>query len=455
MRKGMRIDCRNCRLLALAILCLCGVGRSQDDAASMALDFLRSGDQDMETVAISMVRDMPGTELTKALAVELPKLSATSQVQLLSALGDRGDAAARPAVVTAAKSEDQSVRIAALRALGQLGDDTTVIMLAQAAAGARGAEQKAARDSLYRLRGPKVDRVILDEIPKAQAPVKVELISSIGERNIGEGVAPLLKTAKDPDRKVRTESFRVLKVIATPEHLPALVQLLIDARSSSDRSECQKTVASVAHKIKDKSNQAKAVLTVLPTVEQTQSRCSLLGVLGKIGDNNALPVLTAAIKEKDADVQTVAIRSLAEWPSPEPLGDLLKVAETSENKLHRILALRGFVRLLGLDSKRPIEKTVEMYKKAMSLAPDTNEKRRVLSGLANAKSRAALEMATAYLADATLSREAEYAVVKNAEGIAADSPDQAKAILKKIIAITKNETLRERAQEALKKMEEQ
>ena len=450
----MKINYTNCGLLALVLLCLCGLGRSQDDAVKMVLDILKSGDQDMQAVAIAMVKDMPGAEVTKALAAELPGLSPTSQVQLLSALGDRGDAAARPAVVTAAKSEDEPVRIAALRALGQLGDDTTVGLLAKAAAGARGTEQKAARDSLYRLRGPKVDQVILDEIQKAQAPTKVELISSIGERNIGAGVAPLLKTAEDSDRKVRTESFRVLKVVAAPEHLPALVKLLIEAQSSSDRSECQKTVAAVAHKIEDKSNQAKAVLAVLPSVRQTQGRCSLLGVLGKIGDNKALGVLAAAIKEENPEIQTAAIRSLAEWPTPEPLDGLLKVAESSKNKLHRILALRGFVRLLALESKRPAEKTIEMYKKAMSLAPDVSEKRRVLSGLANAKSRAALEMATAYLEDESLSREAEYAVVKIAEGIHADLPGLAKETLKKIIARTKNNTLREQAQEILEKMEQ-
>jgi HEAT repeat protein len=449
----MKIKRTICGALALVLLCFCGVGRSQDDAVKMVLDILKSGDQDMQAVAISMVKDMPGAEVTRALAVELPKLSPTSQVQLLSALGDRGDAAARPAVVTAAKSQDQSVRIAALRALGQLGDDTNVVLLAQSAAGARGAEQKAARDSLCRLRGPKVDQVILDEIPKAEAAVKVELISGVGQRNIGGGVEPLLKTATDADRKVRTESFRVLKAVAGPEHLPALVKLLIEAQSSSDRSECQKAVAAVAHKIEDKNKQAQAVLTALPKVQQIQSRCALLGVLGKIGDNKALPVLTAAMKEKDAAIQTAAIRSLAEWPTPEPLTDLQKVAESSENKLHQILALRGFVHLLGLQSERPAEQTIEMYRKAMSLAPDAGEKRRVLSGLAGAKSPGALEMAKAYLQDQTLSGEAEFAAVKIAEGIQVDFPDLAKDTLNKIIQQTKNDTLREQAQQVLDKME--
>ena len=213
-------------------------------------------------------------------------------------------------------------------------------------------------------------------------------------------------------------------------------------------------MAAVAHKIEDKNKQAQAVLTALPKVKQTQSRCALLGVLGKIGDNKALPVLTAALKEKDAAIQTAAIRSLAEWPTARPLMDLQKIASSSENKLHRILALRGFVRLIGLETRLPDAAKVDLYKKAMNLAPDVGEKRRVLSGLAGAKSRDALEMAKIYVEDETLSREAEFAVVKIAEGIGADFPELATDTLKKIIEQTKNDTLRKQAQEILEKMEQ-
>jgi hypothetical protein len=427
---------------------------ARDTATGIVLDILRSGDQDMQAAAIAMVKEMPGTQVTEALAKELPNLSPRSQVQLLSALGDRGDVAARPAVVTAVKSEDQSVRIAALRALGQLGDDSNVEQLAQAAAGTSGAEQKAARDSLYRLRGPNVDKVILTALPKAETKTKVELIKSVGQRNITAGVAALLETAKDSDRKVRIESLRVLKVVAEPENLPALVELLIKAKSSSDRTEAQKTIAAVAHRIADKNSQAASVLAALPSVKETVARCSLLNVLGSIGDNSALPVLTAAVKDENVDIQTASIRALADWPTPEPAADLLKVAESSGNKVHRILALRGFVRLLGLPSDRPAGETIEMYKKAMSLAPDTGEKKKVLSGLANTKSLAAMQMAAGYLDDESLFVEAGAAVINIAGGIYADYPEQAKDMLNQIIKTTKSDSLRQQAQELINKIEQ-
>jgi len=452
---------------ALAVLLLCSYAvclgaseqssglHTENEAVGIVLDILRSDEQEMQAAAIAMVKEMPGTEVTEALAKELPNLSAKSQVQLLSALGDRGDVVARPAVVDAVKAEDQSVRIAALRALGQLGDDSSVELLAQSAAGAKGAEQKAARDSLYRLRGENVDKVILAAIPKAEAKTKVELISSVGQRNITAGVAALLETAKDSDRKVRTGSLRVLKVVAGPGNLPALVELLINAKSSSDRTESQKTIAAVAHRIADKNRQAASVLAALPSVKDTVARCSLLNVLGRIGDNSALPVLNAALKDENVDIQIAAIRALADWPTPEPVVELQKVAESSGNKVHRILALRGFVRLLGLASDRPVGETIEMYKKAMSLAPDAGEKKKVLSGLANTKSLAAMQMAAGYLDDEALSVEAGAAVFNIAADIYADYPEQAKDMLNQIIKTTKSESLRQQAQELINNIEQE
>ena len=441
----------------ILVLCFCAVCPTafaqQDDGIGIVLDILKSGDQDMQAVAIAMVKEMPGTEVTKSLAKELPNLSATSQVQLLYALGERGDAAALPAVVTAVKAKDESVRIAALKAVGQLGNASSVSLLAQTAAATRGAGQKAARESLYRLRGPKIDETILSSIPKAEAKVKVELVSSVGQRNISRGVYVLLKTAKDSDRKVRVESFKVLKVVAGPEHLPVLVEILLNLPSSSDANEAQKMVAAVAHKIEDENRQAEAVLAVLPSVKDVKKRVLLLGTLGRIGDSSALPVLYEALNGDNVDICGAAIRALADWPTSGPALDLLKTAQSSENKVHRILALRGSVRLLGLDSKRAPEEMIKMYKKAMSLAPDAGEKKRVLSGLANTKSLDALRMATGYLQDKSLSREAEFAAVKIAEGICGKFPQQTKDVLEKIVRTSENDLLSQKAQELINQIE--
>ena len=453
----MKTKCTIYSSLIVLLLCCCAVcfsaSEEPEDAIALVIEILKGDDQEMQAVAIAMAKEIPGTEITKALARELPNLPVMSQVRLLSALGDRGDQAALPAVITATKAGDESVRVAALKALGELGDASSVALLAQAAAGARGAEQKAARESLYRLRGPEINETILANIPSAEPAIKVELIRGTSERNIAAGVKVLLKTTQDSDRKVRLESFKALKTVASRKDLPALVEVLIGVQSEADRREAEKTVAAVAHKIGEKDRRAEVVLAALPSVKEVRSRCSLLRVLGKIGDDSAVPMLRTLLMDKDDKVKDAAIRALSDWPTAEPMADLLKITQNSDNKIHRVLALRGFVRLIGLASGRSAKETIGMYKQAMDLASSAALKRLVLSGLADVKSIGALQMAVEYLEDKGLQQEAEFTVVKIAEAIGGSHPQQSRDMLKKVIQISKNDSLCQQAQEVINQIE--
>ena len=61
-----------------------------------------------------------------------------------------------------------------------------------------------------------IDAVILEHLTLPEPKVKVELIKAVGERNVTDGFGSLLKATQDKDRKVRLESFKVLKVVCEP-----------------------------------------------------------------------------------------------------------------------------------------------------------------------------------------------------------------------------------------------
>ncbi|MHC4624910.1 MAG: HEAT repeat domain-containing protein, partial [Planctomycetota bacterium] len=433
-------------------------------ADTMLIGVLKGDDEQMRAVAVGLLREVPSPELVEAVTGELVNLSVMGQVQVLSALGDRGDRSALGAVVDATGSREAEVRVAAFGALGALGDASHVKMLARAAASTKDAEQEAAREALYRLRGltaeqaakvggVTVNQVILSSIGESEPKVKVELIRSIGRRNVTAGVGTLLRTARDPQQEVRLESLKALKTVAGEKDLAALIELLIDARSETERSEAENTAAAVARRIEDESRRADKVLAVLPSVTQSQARSSLLAVLGKIGGSDALGGLRKALADEDVEVRISAIRALSDWPTPEPVKDLGSVARKSADQKERVLALRGFVRLIGLDSERPTERRVAMYKESMNLASSVAERRAVLSGLGNLKSLEALQMTADYLDDSTLRREAEAAVVRIAESTHASHPKQTKAVLQEIVRLSRNESLRQRAQEIIEQIE--
>jgi HEAT repeat protein len=423
-----------------------------DKTSEVIVEMLKSADKPIQTVAIATLKDIAETNVIKAAAGEMPNLAAEQQSQLISALADCGDKAALPAVLAATKNSHDFVRVTAFKAVGTLGDVSSVDMLVAAAAASGGDEQKAAQESLYRLRGPDVDDAILKKLPDAEPKAKIELVRSCEQRDIKASVSVLMKTAKDADAKVRIESIKALRALAGPQDIAALIELQL-AASGNDRGELEKTVVVVAHKIAEDKKQAQMVLAALPTAKDLDAKCSLLSVLGRIGDETALPVLRESLGDKEDKIKDAAVRALSDWPTAAPAADLLKVAQTSENQVHKTLALRGYVRLAGLKSNRPAEETMKMYKDAMSLAADVSEKKMVLSGLGSTDSFEAMQMAADYLGDKELKEEAEAAVVKIAEERGKNAPRvsaQTKEILQKVIDGTTNDSVREQAKKLLK-----
>ncbi len=430
---------------------VCGVIMTAGDRTSDAIvEVLKSGDKPMQTAAFGVLKNVATTDVVKAAAGELPNLAPVQQAQLLAALADCGDGVVLSAVLSAAKSDDESVRVAALAALGVLGNATTVDLLVQTAAAERGAEQRAARESLYRLRGSDIDRAVVDKLTDAEPKIKVELIRSCDQRLIADSTPALIEAARDTDEQVRVEAIKALRTTAGPGELETLIDLLT-AASGTQQAELEKTVVAVARKIPADKNPAEKVLAALSVAKGTDAKCSLLNVLGRIGDPAAMPVLREALGDSDSKVKSAAIRALSDWPTVEPAADLLSIAETSGNQLHRTLALRGYIRLTGLDSDRPAEETVAMYKKAMELSSEPVEKRMVLSGLANTKSFEALQMAAGYLDDAELKQEAEAAVAQIAEATIEEHPQETKELLRKVLESSTSETVRGRAEFLLKR----
>jgi len=249
------------------------------------------------------------------------------------------------------------------------------------------------------------------------------------------------------------ESIKALRDVASPEHISALVELLINAKKEAERKAAEKAVVSVSRKSVDENVGTAVVLGVIDSVKDVKVRCSLLSVLGGIGDSEALDVLREALEDKNSKVQMSAIRALSDWPNAEPAADLLKVVSSSEGKKRRDLAFRGYVRLIGLDSDRPANETVELYTQAMDVASSVSEKKMVLSGLAKVKSFAALYTASEYLKDNELQEEAGAAMVKIAESTSDSHPYQTKMLLKMVLQRSKSDSLREQAQELLEEID--
>ena len=421
------------------------------NASLLVLNVIRGGDPAAKSLAIKMIRELPDRSKLRDFAAELHNLSPYHKVQLITAFGDIGDPSVREYVVRAAHCKVLPVRLAALRALASLGDASTVDLLAQRAATSQGDEKEAALHSLYRLRGRDVDSRILKSLETAEPKVKLVLIEALGERVAVEAVDTLFDYTKADAPKVRLAAIEVLGQLARTADLDRLIDVLVNAQNESERTQAISSVAATAKRIKDGKKSA-LILERVGQVKDAEPKAALLRVLGLIGEDDALPVLRKALKDKNEKIQIAAIRALSDWPNDGPIEDVLNLAKTSKNKRFKVLALRGYIRLIKVNPKRGDGETIKMYQQAMNLADEVNEKRMVLSGLGSLGSLEALNATLPYLDQKEIQAEAEVAVVQICRRIRGSHPKEAREALQKVIGMTRNENTKKDAERELKRI---
>ncbi len=421
------------------------------ETVPLVIAALRDENRMVRTTARSCVRTMRGQGVTELFANELPETSLDEQVLLIGALADRGDAAALPAITAAARSANPGIRKAALQAVGKLGDASFVEYLVKAATEGMSSEEKStAVNSLKLLRGSRVDDAIVKSMQNSQPSVRSQLIQVLFERNAVGAVPALLGEAVNPDRNVRKAAFKALGRLAGEKDLPSLVKLLVKLEDDGSRREAERAVVMVSRKISETSKQADAVLAGLHGEKRVAVRCSLLRVLGGIANSNALEILSSALKETNPAVQDTAVRALAKWPNATAAEVLLEIYSNTQNQIHRLLSLRGFVRLLALPAEgRPAEKTLKMYRQAMHQARGQAEQKLVLSGLANVSDPGALSMVEPLLQVETVKAEAAMAAINIAGAIMETHRDRAKITMNMLLNVLEDEGLRKQAEEII------
>jgi len=393
---------------------------------------------------------MPGENVTRLFARQLPRLAAREQVLLIGALAERGDPAARDAITSAAAHADPVVRIAAIKALATIGDAASVDVLLKAAAGSAAAEAKAAGISLRVLKNTGVDKAILSGMKTAKGNLRVELIDVLADRQYTAATAALLGEAASEDEAVARSAFKALRLLAVTKDLPAVVRLLAGLKSDNLRADAENAVVAVAGKITDPTGRADTVLAALRSARQTSARCSLLRVLGRLAGDRAYKAIVAATNDKDPQVRDTAVRAATDWPDPRAMDLLLKILRKTGDDTHRMLAMRGYLRLLGKAPGRPAE-LVRNYARAIANARRDDEKKLILSGLANVAHADALKMATDFLKEKSVRSEAALTAIAIAGRLPNSDTEAVNAAMKKVVATVQDAGLRRRAEGLIRK----
>ena len=406
-------------------------------------------DEDMRMAAVSILADIDGVRATRALKGHLQLAPPEIQIAILAALGSRGDPEGRTGALTMLGSEDADVRVAAIAALQELGNKLDIWEFVRMASDGTDAEQQAARRGLARLRGDDIDAALLEAVkPDSYPRMQAELIRALAARYCHSAIPELLKLHEGWGSVQRKAVYEAIGQLADASYLPRILELLGRETDDEVREAGEGAVVAICHQIAEPEQRAAPVLAQLKQA-RGPVRVALIRVLGRLQTDDALAAVRAAVDDTDEAVADAAVRALAKWDDTRVLDDLLTLARTGDSKVHRVLALRGYVRLLRLPSERPPTDTLALLTEALSLADADAERKLVLGALGDVIHVDALNMARTYLGDEAVCNEAALAIVSIAQGLAGTQGDEAQAALSEVLAAPVSEAAKRPAQEAL------
>jgi HEAT repeat protein len=437
-------------ILTVVVLLTCGGAPAAEDSGDESFQLVAGllGDKDRQVRAVGLqyVRAAAkGETATRRFAAMLPNLSPDVQVELLGALADRGDRAARPQVLSMLASRDEPVRRAAVAALGSLGEAADVPALVAALAAAGSAEKAAARQSLGRLRDPGANAAIASRLFSNAGPeTRAALLDILAGRNATDTTGAVLATLEDPDARVRMAALAALRVLADRFHVKIIVRLLVTARSAEERDRTEAALLAVCGRggpacAADLLNQMAGTAGL--------ARAALLRALARAGGSDAFQAILAATRCDDPLARDEAVRLLAAWPERTAVPHLLAMARQAEPLRYHALAVAGLARLAGPLPGQPAD--LALLAETLKLARRPEEKRAVLGVLGGIAAPDALALVLPAIDDAELADEASVAALGIVERLPKLEVARRRAVAQKVLAHAQSPAIRARAEALL------
>ncbi len=232
-------------------------------------------------MALGIAREFPGNEIDTALATELAQSKPEIASLLIQAMADRKETVVLAAILQAAESGPNQVRIAAIEALRNIGDDSCLASLMKIATEGDPELAKAAQETLAAYPGQKVKDKIIALLPSAKDNNYAMLIQLIGQRRI-DAMPEVLKALDNSDSSVRHAALVALGEIVPLDQLSILIGQVVSPKHDGDKSVAVQALRAASVRMPDREACSEKLAGALDQSSPT-AKTTLLEVISEVG----------------------------------------------------------------------------------------------------------------------------------------------------------------------------
>ncbi len=319
------------------------LARKSDAGIALLIEQLNSKDLALFQISLSTAREFPGSHIDKALAAELAKAAPERAAMVIHAMADRKETVVLPAVIKAAGQGPKPVRLAAIGALGRVGNDTCLAPLLQAGVESDADLARAAREALSDLPGASVDKEIVSRLAKAEGKSYPLLIELVGKRRIS-AIPELQKALDNSDKNVRSAALAALGATVPPKNLSILITQFVSPKHADDEAVAKQALMAACIRMPDREVCAEDLSKALAKSE-VSSQTALLQILGAVGGTKALQTIGTSAKSSEPELQDAASKLLGEWMTIDAAPVLLDLTKSAPDEKYKARAIRGYIRI--------------------------------------------------------------------------------------------------------------
>ena len=341
------------KLFFVSLLALAGVAYAADVDVPATLDALKSAEGDAKARFV----------------VALTPHADKAQDALRSALDD----------------SSELVRVVAIRAAVVAKDERALPTLFKLCS-ARGEDGRCAALTMAALTTPGTDAFLFDQMKTDGRNRAIELLASRGNPEL---IARLCNATLYTDKGVSQAAAGAFRTCLQQPQFATVLAFVFEALTAEQRAPLVAALGSVAQQLPD---QARVVREIGACVAKAKpdAKADALGLLAGLQTEGACAVLTAQLKEGDAELRKAIVRVFAKWSSPLALAPLMTSATADPDAGVKVLALRNALALLDKPNVATADAKLAALRKLAQVAERKEEQRRVYAAVKSLGGAAAM-----------------------------------------------------------------
>jgi HEAT repeat protein len=410
------------------------VKSSGEKATPFLYAALKSNSQHYRVAALGLAQNLKGEKLTLGYVKKAGKLTGQPKAEVIDMLGERGDTIALPFIKKALADQDETARLAAIKASAKLGKDSALPDLFGVMKKGNPAEIAAVKTQLLSFHGNTLMPLIIKEFPNMPAQAKIALMEVLASRKSSDHVALVLQQTDSQDPAVKLAALKALPDLVSEKDLGELYRLLRQATSPEELSAVQTSVIAAVKGLSPE----KQAASVLSTLNNTSGadRSLFYGILAGIGNDQALKPVVRDFTEGKPELKNAAFEALTNWSNPQAIHELYLIGSQPGNSGYREASLKAILKLIS-QSDYPDDQRLLLLRKISDLAILPTEKSLILKETGRCGTYLGLQSAAKYLDDPDLQQDAAMAVSDIALGNKSLYGSDVKDVLNKALNLMK------------------